>query len=220
VAALKCRASRFARVRREVNARPGDLVRIVDYFKPGVPEIAGLLPLALGRRFVAWDRRRQQRGERPWAWALRLRADSVWGFLALRLLASLQGFRRRGARYRDEQTLIDRWLAAIESAARTDWRMAYEVTLCGRLIKGYGSTNERAKKNFVHILDHIVNGAFATAAQHADAIQKAREAALADEGGKALSATLVQLGAPLPPPVTRPVTLIRRKPARDKMAAH
>jgi len=220
VAALKCRVSRFARVRQEAAARPDDIVRIVDYFKPGVPEIAGLLPDALARRFVAWDRRRQQRGERPWAWAVRLRADTLAGFIALRLLASLKGFRRRGARYRDEQALIERWLAAIESAARADWRVAYEIALCGRLIKGYGSTNERSKRNLVHILDHVVNGAFATAALHADAIQQAREAALADEGGAALSATLVKLGAPIPPPVIRPVTLIRRKPARGKMAAH
>jgi indolepyruvate ferredoxin oxidoreductase beta subunit len=219
VAALKCHASRFARVRREVAARPNDIVRIVDYFKPGVPEIAGLLPQALGARFVAWDRRRQQRGERPWARAMRLRADSVFGFLALRVLASLKGLRRRGTRYRDEQTLIERWLAAIESAARTDWRTAYEIALCGRLIKGYGATNERGKTNFMHILDHVANGAFMTTSLHADAIRKAREAALADEGGKTLGATLVELGLPIPPPVTRPVTLVRRKPARDRITA-
>ena len=28
----------------------GDVVKIVDYFKPGVPEIAGMLPSALARR--------------------------------------------------------------------------------------------------------------------------------------------------------------------------
>ena len=41
VADLKVRASRFARVRREVAASDGDIVHIVDHFKPGVPEIAG-----------------------------------------------------------------------------------------------------------------------------------------------------------------------------------
>jgi indolepyruvate ferredoxin oxidoreductase beta subunit len=218
VAALKCRASRFARVRREVAARPGDIVRIVDYFKPGVPEIAGLLPPTSAQRLVAWNIRRQQRGERPWARSIRLRADGVFGFLALRVLASLKRFRRRGARYRDEQALIGRWLTAIESAARTDWRTAYEIALCGCLIKGYGATNERGKNNFVHILDHVSNGVFMTASLHAEAIRKAREAALADEGGTALSATLVELGAPPPPPVTRPVMLVRRKRTRDRIA--
>ncbi|MEO8136857.1 MAG: indolepyruvate oxidoreductase subunit beta family protein, partial [Betaproteobacteria bacterium] len=44
VAGLKVRASRFARVRHEVSADRDDVVRIVDLFKPGVPELAGLLP--------------------------------------------------------------------------------------------------------------------------------------------------------------------------------
>ena len=66
VAALKCRASRFARVRREVGAGDGDVVRIVDHFKPGVPELAGLLPAALATRLVAWERRRRARGASRW----------------------------------------------------------------------------------------------------------------------------------------------------------
>jgi indolepyruvate ferredoxin oxidoreductase beta subunit len=220
VAGLKCRAGRFARVRREVAARPGDFVRIFDYFKPGVPEIAGLMPAGLGSRFIAWDRRRQERGKRPWAWSMRLRSDSISGFLALYVLSQLKGFRRRGGRYRDEQALIERWLSAIESAARTDWRTAYEIALCGRLIKGYGTTNERGKRNFVHILDHVIDGTFPTASIHTDAIRKSREAALADEGGRALGATLSELGAPPPPPMTRPVVLVRRRPAAEKIAAN
>jgi indolepyruvate ferredoxin oxidoreductase beta subunit len=213
VAWLKSRPSRFARVRREVGARPGDIVRIVDHFKPGVPEMAGVLPPALASRLVAWDRRRQERGERPWGWSIRLRADSIVGFLALRMLSGLKRVRRLGVRYRHEQALIERWLAAIESAARADWRTGQEIALCGRLIKGYGDTNERAKMNFTHILDHVVNGKFMTASSRADAIRDAREAALADEGGKALRATLAGLGVAALPPVVRPITLVRRKPS-------
>src|SRR5437764_7391146 len=67
VAALKCRASRFARVHREVGARNGDIVRIIDYFKPGVPELAGLLPEPAAKAILAWDRRRQRRGKPPLA---------------------------------------------------------------------------------------------------------------------------------------------------------
>jgi indolepyruvate ferredoxin oxidoreductase, beta subunit len=215
VAALKCRASRFARVRREVGARPGDIVRIIDYFKPGVPEIAGLLPAALAKTFIAWDRRRQGRGKPPLAWPLRLRADGVGGFLALRMLAGLKSLRRRGARYTEEQALIERWLGAIESAARADWQTAHEIALCGRLIKGYGTTNERGKNNLMHILDHLVGGlAFETASQRSEAIRAAREAALADEAGKALDATLVTLGAPPRPSVVKPIALVRRTQAR------
>ncbi|MBA2676756.1 MAG: indolepyruvate oxidoreductase subunit beta family protein, partial [Ramlibacter sp.] len=40
VADLKSRAARAARVQREVKARDGDLLRVYDHFKPGLPEFA------------------------------------------------------------------------------------------------------------------------------------------------------------------------------------
>jgi len=197
VADLKVRASRFARVRREVAADEGDVLRIVDHFKPGVPEFAALLPRALGVPLDAWDRRRQRSGKAPFAMALHLRTDTVAGFAVLRALAGLRWVRRRGTRFADEQRQILRWLAAIQSAATTDWECAFEIALCGRLVKGYGATNERGKRNLSHIVEYLANGgAFATSAVRAAAIRAAREAALADEGGVALDRALVQHGAP------------------------
>jgi indolepyruvate ferredoxin oxidoreductase, beta subunit len=206
VADLKCRASRFARVRSEVAAHDNDIVRIVDFFKPGMAEFSGLLPVTLARRMVAWDRRRQARGKAPFGVALHLRTDSVLGFGILRMLASLRGLRRHGARFGQEQALIERWLAAVEGAARTDWPLALEIALCGRLIKGYGATNDRGKANLVHILEHLVTGgSFASTAERAAAILHAREAALADEGGKALDLALLSHGVPPRPVVAQPI---------------
>lgn len=219
VADLKSRASRFARVRREVAAGERDVVKIVDYFKPGVPEIAGLLPAAIARRLLAWDRRRQQRGRPPFAIALHVRADTATGFLALRALATMKGLRRRGARYRDEQAAIVQWLDAILATVRADWSVAWEIARCGRLVKGYGATNERGKRNLAHILAHVAAGeAFAAAADRAQAIAAAREAALADEGGKALDSVLSALGVPPRPPVAQPVIWIRRPDERKRVA--
>ena len=48
VAAAKLAASRLDRVRREVGLRDGELLKVYDHFKPGMPEIAALLPPALG----------------------------------------------------------------------------------------------------------------------------------------------------------------------------
>jgi indolepyruvate ferredoxin oxidoreductase beta subunit len=155
VADLKCRASRFARVRREVAAGEGDVVRIVDYFKPGVTELASLLPPLLARRLAAWDQRRIARGRDPWSVAVSLATDSVSGLLALRTLAGLRWLRRRGARFAEEQALIERWLGAVVAAAGEDWRLAHEIALCGRLIKGYGATNERGKATLVYLLDPV-----------------------------------------------------------------
>jgi indolepyruvate ferredoxin oxidoreductase beta subunit len=213
VASLKCRASRFARVRNEIGAGPDEVVRIVDHFKPGVPEFAGMLPPAIARRLVAWDRRRQARGREPLAWPLRLSTHSIHGFALLRLLAAMRGMRRTGARYHDEQRGIDRWLRAITAACRQDAALGYEIALCGRLIKGYGATNERGKANLAHILEHLFEP---TAAEPSDArattIRAARDAALADEGGKALDAELVRHGAPQRPPLVQPIRWVPRRP--------
>ncbi len=215
VAAQKCRASRFARVRREVAARDGDIVRIVDHFRPGMPELAGLLPAALAKRLTAWDRARQARGKNPLSFALHLRTDTIAGFLALRALAGLKGWRRRGARFAEEQAMIERWLVAIERAAAGDWDCAFELAQCGRLIKGYGATNERGKRDLAHIVEHLASGVtFASAAARAAAIRQAREAALADEGGGALDRTLIEHGAPPRPQVAQPIRWVGKRPAR------
>jgi len=214
VADLKVRASRFARVRREVGADDGDIVRIVDHFKPGVPEVAALLPNGLGERLASWDRRRQRDGKAPLALALHLRTDTVTGFLALRSLAGLRWLRRRGTRFAQEQVQIERWLGAIESSAKADWQCAFEIALCGRLIKGYGATNERGKRNLAHIVDHLATGGvFTTNAERAAAIRQAREAALADEGGNALDRALVRHGAPARPVAAQPILWSKKRSA-------
>ncbi len=189
VADLKSRAGRFARVRAEAGAKPGEVLRIADHFKPGVTELAGLLPPATGQRLLAWEGRRRGAGKAPLGLALKLRADSISGFLALRLLAGLRPLRRRGQRYAAEQALIERWLAAVEQAAARDWQAGFELALCARLVKGYGATNERAKDNLRHIVEHLA---------HKDAVDigRARSAALADEAGSGLDQALQQAGAP------------------------
>jgi indolepyruvate ferredoxin oxidoreductase beta subunit len=213
VADLKCRASRFARVRSEVTAGPRDIVRIVDYFKPGVPELASLLPRALASRLVAWDRRRQARGKPPLSFALTLATDSVAGFVALRALAGLSWVRRHGVRFAEEQTAIERWLAAILTAARDDWQLALEIALCGRLIKGYGATSERGKENLRHILGHLAGNAALAVGERALAVRAAREAALADEAGTALDQALVAHGAPPRPVKAEPIVWAKRPSA-------
>ncbi|HZQ61393.1 MAG TPA: indolepyruvate oxidoreductase subunit beta family protein [Casimicrobiaceae bacterium] len=214
VAALKVSARRFVRVRREVNAAADDIVRIIDYFKPRIPEIAGLLPPHWAERVVRWDARRQARGREPLAFPVHLRSDGVLGLPMLRVLSSLRRLRRRGSRYIQEQQAIERWTEAIVSAAREDWSLANEIALCGRLIKGYGETNERGKRNLSHILEHLASGD-ESAALRAQAIRDARHAALADEGGNALDAALVRHGAPPRPVVAQPIRWMpsRRKPA-------
>ena len=58
VADLKTRASRFERVRKEVGAKPGEPVVVIDYLKPGVEEFASVLPALSRKKLVAWAERR------------------------------------------------------------------------------------------------------------------------------------------------------------------
>ncbi len=213
VAELKSRASRTQRVRSEVKAADDDIVKVYDHFKPGAPEFAALLPLSLARRVTAWDRGRQAKGRSPWALPLKVGSHSVFGMASLRVLASMRWLRRRGSRFADEQTLIERWLAAVVQGTRTDWRLGHEIALCGRLIKGYGSTNERGKDNLLHVIDHLAALPGAAAGARADAIAAARAAALADDAGTALDAALVRHGAPARPPKEQPIRWMKRRPA-------
>jgi indolepyruvate ferredoxin oxidoreductase beta subunit len=213
VADLKSRASRFDRVTREVGAEPGDVLRIFDHFKPGVPEFAGLLPQRLAEALTRWDRRRVLRGRAPFAIPLKLRSDSVFGLLTLRALAACKRLRRHGSRHAIEQAMIERWLAAIERGARTHAALGREIAACGRLIKGYGTTNERGKASLLHVIDHLAEtSAFATVEARCAAIAAARDAALADDAGKALDRVLQEHGAPPRPIREQPVTWVTRRP--------
>ncbi|MFL6581767.1 MAG: indolepyruvate oxidoreductase subunit beta family protein [Burkholderiales bacterium] len=212
VAELKCRASRFARVRAEVKAADGDLVRIYDHFKPGIPEFAALLPARLARALSAWDRGRQQRGKTPLALPLKVGVHTVFGFLSLRLLASLKGMRTRGSRFAQEQAMMEQWLGAVERRARSHWELGNEIALCGRLIKGYGSTNERGKENLLHVLEKLAPAGNADGpAPRPEAIRAARLAALADDAGRELDKTLIEQGVAPRPVKAQPIMWVRKR---------
>jgi indolepyruvate ferredoxin oxidoreductase beta subunit len=109
---------------------------------------------------------------------------------------------------------FERWLAAIERGAAERWDLGHEIALCGRLVKGYGSTNERGKENLLHIIDHLAAGGPADAAARAEAIRGARIAALADEAGTALDQALARHGAPPRPVKAVPIRFIRKPHAQ------
>jgi indolepyruvate ferredoxin oxidoreductase beta subunit len=189
VADLKTRRSRFERVRREVGAKPGEPVVVIDYLKPGVEEVASVLPPFLGRRLVAWA---QARGKLDaYNVGMHVKTSGVGGFLLVRALAWLKHWRPRSLRYAEEQALIERWLSAVRAAAPSSTALALEIVACAGLLKGYGETHRRGKSNFLAILDALVeNPAAGDATARAAAIRKAREAALADPEQKALEKTL------------------------------
>ena len=206
VADLKSRASRWDRVTQEVKAKEGDVLKVYDHFKPGVPELAALLPQSLANRLLRWDRARVAKGKAPWALPIKVARHALWGMASLRLLASLRVLRPLGSRYATEQALIEEWLGGIEAATRQSPALGLELARCGQLIKGYGSTNERGKDNLLHILRHVCGAASKLPlVEQADAVSRIRQAALQDEAGQALDQALLQHGAPARPVKEQPV---------------
>ena len=94
-----------------------------------------------------------------------------------------------------------------------DWQVGFEIAACARLIKGYGSTNERGKENLLHVLAHLIDIRFDSVQARADAIRSARESAMCDDSGKALDRALVNAGAPARPAKAQPVIWVK-KPRR------
>ena len=88
VADLKTRASRFARVRAEVRAAPGQLFGITEFMKPRVAEIAGTLPAAVGAWVLASPRVSRWLGRATGG--KRIRTTTIGGFLFLHALAGLK----------------------------------------------------------------------------------------------------------------------------------
>jgi len=202
VADLKTRRARFARVRREAGARDGEPLVVIDYLKPGLEEVASLLPAALGRRLLAWAERKGKLD--AYNVGMHVKTSGIGGYLLVRALAWLKPWRPRSLRYAEEQALIERWLAAVRDAASRSLPLALEVVECAGLLKGYGETHRRGRSSFLAILDALVeNPATADPAAQAAAIRRAREAALSDPEQKALEKTL-----------GRPVTWLRAEKTR------
>ncbi len=191
VADLKSRRQRLARIRDEAGAAPDEPVVVVDYFKPGIEELADVLPPGAAKRLRAWA---STRGGAGGARAgLRLKSNSVLGFLLLRAASRLKGWRRRSARYADEQALIERWLAAIRRHAQQAAPVALEIARCARLVKGYSDTRRRGRERLQAMLC-LAEGESAGSAL-AENLRRAREAALTDVEGNATAATLPAGGA-------------------------
>ncbi|MEO6362381.1 MAG: DUF6537 domain-containing protein [Caldimonas sp.] len=190
VAALKTRASRFARVHGEVKAATDQVLAIDEYLHPRLEEIVETLPPALGRWLErpGWPRRLVERFTRR---GRVVTTSSLGGFLLLYAVAGLRRWRRASARFMLESARIEAWMTMIEQLAATHPALALEVAQCQRLVKGYGDTHARGWKNFSMLMDLVARQAATLAPA---TLRELRDAALADERGDALHAALLRHG--------------------------
>jgi indolepyruvate ferredoxin oxidoreductase, beta subunit len=188
VAELKTRATRFDRVRGEVRVADGQLLAINEYMHPRLQEICETLPAGLGRWLEGsgWPRRVVERMTRK---GRVITTSSLRGFLLLYAVAGMKRWRRSSLRFAAENRRIEQWLAQVVQAAALNPRLAVEVARCQRLVKGYSDTHARGLKNFEALMDAVQRAGAALAPA---TLGELRDAALADEHGDRLRATLAR----------------------------
>jgi indolepyruvate ferredoxin oxidoreductase beta subunit len=187
VADLKIRASRQARVRREVQAAPDAIVTTTEYFHPRVEELCGSLPKQMGE----WIEARQglvtflrgfiDKGRR-------IRANTISGYLMLAIAAS-RGPKRRGAlRHAREMAHIEAWLKAATQALEARYELGVGALACRRLVKGYSDTHARGLSKFDRVMSAVPS--LFGREDGAEWLDRCKRAALADEHGAALDGVL------------------------------
>ncbi len=191
VAQAKLRPERMARIRLDVGAKPGEPVRIREYLKPGLDEIAALLPGWIARPLLAAASRAGLQDRLNIG--MTVNSTALWGHFLLSLLASMKAIRPMGYRFKSEQLLIDEWVDRVAKAAALDLSLATEIATCQRLLKGYGETHRHGWDSFNRIMTTLVDPALRGGNDPKGAaltIALARDAALADPEGSALRNTL------------------------------
>ena len=185
VADLKSRPGRHRRVREEAQAGRDDIVRVTEYLKPGIEEIAAVMPQHVGTWLMrkatpdSWLRRAQV--------GLHVRSTSLWGHLLLRMLARLRPWRRASLRFHEEQQAMAAWLGAMEQALGPAPAFALQLAGLPQVLKGYGDTQLRGRQNYARLWAAHVVPAFGGALDPEAAarqLQQALAAALSNPEGR------------------------------------
>lgn len=187
VADLKTRATRFARVEREVGRRDDEILYPTEFMHPRMEEVAGTLPAGLGRwlegqpaLFRALDKI-VNRGRR-------VRTGTISWFLILYCVAGLRRFRRGSLRHQQEMAHLGHWLAMAHDIAERDYDLGVEVLATRRLVKGYSDTHARGASKFDRVIAQAPG--LVGRPDAAGWLRRLREAALADEDGAMLDGAI------------------------------
>lgn len=185
VADLKTRRSRYTRVASEAQARSGDIVRVTEHFKPGIDEVAAVLPRSMGEGLMTLAQRRGWLGKAHVS--LHIRSTSLWGYLMLRGLARLRPLRPRSMRFAQEHETLGVWLGAMRQVLAQSPGFAVVLAGLPQVLKGYGDTQARGRLNYarlwaLHVAPALAGTLDASAA--AGALRDALKATLADPEGK------------------------------------
>lgn len=202
VAELKTRRDRFARVADEVGVRDGQVLEVREYLHPRLQEIAESVPAPIGRFLLRNGLARGLVNSLTTS-GKTVATTSLRGFLLLYGVSAMKPYRRSTLRYSEEQASIERWLDDVRAFAASNYDLACEIVECRNLIKGYGDTLERGRRNYDAIVT-LARGEMATPAIDR-AVATLRTAALADDSGAKLKAAIARFSqAPATPADTPP----------------
>src|SRR5215471_15971985 len=118
---------------------------------PRLEELAGTLPVALGRLIEAHPgplRMLLRRGRR-------VRTGTISWFLALYLISALKPMRRRTLRHAREVAHLERWLSLVAAHAPDNYDLAVEILGARRLVKGYSDTLARGMSKFDRVIGAV-----------------------------------------------------------------
>jgi indolepyruvate ferredoxin oxidoreductase beta subunit len=165
-------------------------MQVTEFLHPRAEEIAGMLPARIGAKVAAspaW----MARLDRWFNKGRRLRTDSLRAYLMLYVLGGMKRRRLGTLRHAQEVEHLQAWLANALAYLPQNYDLAVEVIRCRRLVKGYSDTHTRGLSKF----DRVLAGIALVAARDdaADWARRLREAALADEEGKALDGALATI---------------------------
>lgn len=190
VADLKTRASRFARIDKEVGKRADQLLYMTEFMHPRMEEVIGTMPRGLGLwlegkpGLVRLLDKVVNRGRR-------VKTGHIAWFLSLNLVAALRPVRRKLLRHMREGQHIEAWLALATRIVAQDYPLAVEILACRRLVKGYSDTHARGESKFDRVL--AAAAGLVGKPDSAGWLRRLRTAALADEQGEVLAGALKTL---------------------------
>lgn len=187
VADLKTRRSRFDRVGKEAKISNEQMMQVREFLHPQAEEFADTLPTPIGKWILRtnWVKALIEKFSKD---GIKLQTTSVHGYLLLYFISRLRKIRRKSLRFNLEQARIDEWIITINLAMEKNYQLAVEVAETANVIKGYGSTHHNGWANFQIIMEQVV--IHMNDADAAKKIAELRKAALADENGAKLRATL------------------------------
>lgn len=182
VADLKTRPERMERIRAEVRAAEDQLVHVTEFVKPGVDEWASLMPRWLGAPILALADRTGLRYRLNVG--MHVRTTSMTGYLPMRALAKLKGWRRRTLRFHDEQKRIEAWLEAVRRSLAIDNNVALMVARSAKMVRGYSDTHARGVAKHARLMGELDR--CLASADPAGAFRPLLDAAITDPEGDSL----------------------------------